>query len=52
MLALTAIEVCVNLDRPIDDAKTSRQPIVLSGKRSAAVLITHSDCSAVQKILY
>ena len=52
MLTLTASEARANLYRLIDEAAESHQPIVISGKRSSAVLLSAEDWSAIQETLY
>ncbi len=52
MHTLTASEARANLYRLIDDAATSHQPILISSKRSSAVLISTDDWSAIQETLY
>jgi prevent-host-death family protein len=52
MLTLTASEARANLYRLIDEAAVSHEPIVISGKRSSAVLLSAQDWSAIQETLY
>ena len=52
MQALTASEARANLYRIIDEAAESHQPIMISGKRSSAVLLSAEDWSAIQETLY
>lgn len=52
MHILTASEARANLYRLIDEAAESHQPIVISGKRSSAVLLSAQDWSAIQETLY
>lgn len=52
MQTLTASEARANLYRLIDEAAQSHEPIVISGKRSNAVLISAEDWSAIQETLY
>lgn len=52
MQTLTASEARANLYRLIDEAAESHEPIVISGKRSSAVLISAEDWSAIQETLY
>ena len=51
MLTLTASEARANLYRLIDEAAESHHPIVISGKRSSAVLLSAEDWSAIQETL-
>jgi prevent-host-death family protein len=43
MTAITAAEARANLYRLIDEAASSHQPLLISGKRSRAVLISEED---------
>lgn len=52
MHTLTASEARANLYRLIDEAADSHQPIVISGKRNSAVLLSAEDWSAIQETLY
>ena len=52
MDALTASEARANLYRLIDQAAESHEPIIISGKRSSAVLISAEDWRAIQETLY
>ena len=52
MDALTASEARANLYRLIDQAAESHEPILISGKRSSAVLISAEDWNAIQETLY
>jgi len=52
MRTLTASEARANLYRVIDEAGESHEPIVISGKRSSAVLLSTEDWSAIQETLY
>ena len=52
MQTLTASEARANLYRLIDEAAASHQPIVISGKRSNAVLLSAEDWSAIQETLF
>ena len=48
MNTLTASEARANLYRLIDQASESHEPIVISGKRGSAVLLSTEDWSAIQ----
>jgi antitoxin YefM len=50
--SLTASEARANLYRIIDEAAESHQPIMISGKRSSAVLLSAEDWHAIQETLY
>jgi prevent-host-death family protein len=52
MNTLTASEARANLYRLIDQTTESHEPIIISGKRSSAVLISAEDWSAIQETLY
>ena len=52
MTTLTASEARANLYRLMDQTAQSHQPIVISGKRSTAVLISEEDWSAIQETLF
>ena len=52
MTTLSASEARANLYRLMDQAAESHQPIVISGKRSNAVLIAEQDWQAIQETLY
>lgn len=52
MTTLTASEARANLYRLMDETAASHQPIVISGKRSNAVLISEEDWNAIQETLY
>jgi len=52
MTSLTAREARTNLYRMIDQAAESHQPILITGKRSNAVLVSADDWRAIQETLY
>ena len=52
MTALTASEARASLYRLIDEAAESHKPIVISGKRASAVLVSSDDWQAIQETLY
>lgn len=49
---ITASEARADLYRLIDQASESHQPILISGKRSSAVLVSADDWQAIQETLY
>lgn len=49
---VTASEARANLYRLIDETNESHQPVVISGKRSSAVLLAAQDWDAIQETLY
>ena len=52
MSTITASEARANLYRVIDEAAESHKPIVISGKRANAVLVSEEDWSAIQETLH
>lgn len=48
----TASDARANLYRLIDQAAESHEPIVITGKRSSAVLISEDDWRSIQETLY
>ena len=52
MHTLTASEARSNLYRLIDETVESHEPIIISGKRSSAVLLSAEDWGAIQETLY
>ena len=52
MSTLTASEARAGLYRLIDQAAESHKPVIISGKRANAVLISEEDWSAIQETLY
>ena len=52
MNTLTASEARANLYRLIDQTVETHEPIIISGKRNNAVLLSAEDWSAIQETLY
>ncbi|HQX34128.1 MAG TPA: type II toxin-antitoxin system Phd/YefM family antitoxin [Dokdonella sp.] len=52
MTSLTASEARAKLYRLMDQAAESHQPILISGKRSNAVLLSEEDWAAIQETLF
>ena len=52
MITLTASQARAGLYRLIDQAAESHKPVVISGKRANAVLVSEEDWSAIQETLY
>ena len=52
MTTLTASEARASLYRLIDQAAESHQPVLISGKRANAVLVSEEDWSAIQETLH
>ena len=49
---VTAREARANLYRLIDETNQSHRPVVISGKRSSAVLVSLEDWDAIQETLH
>ena len=49
---ITASEARADLYRLIDQTSESHQPILISGKRSSAVLVSAEDWQAIQETLF
>lgn len=52
MMTLTASQARSKLYRLIDETAASHQPVVISGKRTQAVLLSADDWKAIQETLY
>lgn len=52
MSTLTASEARAGLYRLIDQAAETHEPILISGKRANAVLVSEEDWTAIQETLY
>jgi len=52
MTTITASEARANLYRLIDEAASSHQPLLISGKRNKAVLVSEEDWQAIQETLF
>ena len=52
MTSLTASEAGVGLYRLIDQVSKSHSPVIISGKRANAVLISEEDWNAIQETLH
>ena len=52
MTTLTASEARASLYRLIDQTAETHKPVLISGKRANAVLISEEDWSAIQETLY
>ena len=48
----TATKARANLYKIIDDSRKSHRPVVITGRRSNAVLISEDDWNAIQETLY
>ena len=52
MPIVTATEARSKLYRLIDEAAASHEPIIITGKRTRAVLISEDDWRSIQETLY
>ena len=52
MQILSASNARTNLYRLIDEAAASHQPLVITGKRNNAVLVSQEDWAAMQETLF
>lgn len=52
MTTITASEARAKLYRLIDDAALSHEPILITGKRTNAVLLSEEDWSSIQETLF
>lgn len=52
MTTLTASQARANLYRLIDEATASHQPVHITGRRGAAVLVAEEDWRAIQETLH
>ncbi|EGV19519.1 type II toxin-antitoxin system Phd/YefM family antitoxin [Thiocapsa marina] len=52
MATITASEARANLYRLIDETASSHQPLLISGKRNSAVLVSAEDWEAIQETLF
>jgi antitoxin YefM len=52
MPTLTASQARSNLYRIIDEAATNHEPVIITGKRNNAVLISAEDWAAIQETMY
>lgn len=52
MSTLTASEARASLYRLIDETAASHEPVLITGKRRNAVLISEEDWHAIQETLY
>ena len=52
MAVLTASDARTNLYRLIDQTNESHEPVIISGKRNNAVLVSEDDWKSIQETLY
>lgn len=52
MNSITASEARASLYRLIDETASSHQPVVITGKRNDAVLVSADDWASIQETMY
>lgn len=52
MTTITASEARANLHRLMEDAASSHEPIIITGEKNNAVLLSESDWASVQETLF
>ena len=52
MTILNASDARANLYRLIDQTNESHEPVIISGKRNNAILISEDDWNSIQETLY
>ena len=52
MIHMNASEAGEKLDRLLDEAATDHEPVLITGRRSNAVLVAEDDWNAIQETLY
>ncbi len=52
MTTITASDARASLYRLIDEASENHQPVVITGKRHNAVLVSADDWAAIQETMY
>lgn len=52
MTTLTASEARASLYRLIDEASVNHQPVMITGKRHNAVLVSADDWASIQETIY
>ncbi|MDE0349610.1 MAG: type II toxin-antitoxin system Phd/YefM family antitoxin [Gammaproteobacteria bacterium] len=52
MTTITATEARANLYRLMDAAAESHEPVIITGKRTRAVLVSEEDWRAIQETLF
>lgn len=52
MSTLTASEARSNLYRIIDEAAATHEPVLITGKRNSAVLVSQEDWASIQETLH
>jgi antitoxin YefM len=52
MTTLKASDVKKNLNRVMDEARASHEPVLITGKQTNAVLVSEEDWRSIQETLY
>lgn len=52
MTGISATEARTNLYRLIDETAETHRPVVITGKRNSAVLVSEEDWAAIQETLF
>ena len=52
MPRLSASNACSSLYRLIDETATTHEPVIITGKRANAVLVSEEDWKAIQETIY
>lgn len=52
MTVMNASEARANLYRLIDEANASHEPVIISGKRNSAVLVSEEDWRRIEETLF
>ncbi|MEX0430373.1 type II toxin-antitoxin system Phd/YefM family antitoxin [Spiribacter insolitus] len=52
MAGITATEARSRLSQLIEETAESHQPVIITGKRNSAVLVSEEDWSAIQETLF
>ena len=52
MTTLTATEARANLYRLLDEVSETHEPILITGKRANAILISEDDWRAIEETIY
>lgn len=52
MTTLTATEARANLYKLLDEVATTHQPVLITGKRANAMLVSEEDWRAIEETIY
>lgn len=52
MTTLTATEARANLYKLLDEVATTHEPVLITGKRANAILISEEDWRAIEETIY